>query len=70
MNFRLTGQFRHRLHSSVFGKMMLVLIVEEAYDDGPPDGHGLPEYLSGKRWRDATVEDLAFQFSPHQRSNS
>jgi hypothetical protein len=43
---------------------MLVLIVEEAYDDGP---HGLPEYLSGKRWRDATVEDLAFQFSPHRQ---
>ena len=41
-----------------FGKSVLILQVLEKYGDGPIDTNGLPSYLAGERWRDATVEDL------------
>ncbi len=60
MNHKLTGRTKYRLHKPLFGDPLLVLMVEEHRSDGPPTFDGLPEYLEGCVWRDATVGDLAF----------
>lgn len=51
---------RYRLGKDgwIFGKPVLILQVLEKYGDGPLDENGLPQFLAGERWRDATVEDL------------
>jgi len=42
----------------VFGKPVLILQVFKSYKDGPSDSYGMPEYLAGSGWFDATVEDI------------
>lgn len=55
----LTGRTRYRsVKVGLFGPTVLALQVEEHTTDGPPDYHGLPTYLAGTYWRDATVSDL------------
>lgn len=53
-----TGDIRFRTHTPFFGAPVLILQVSVAYGDGPPDAHGLPAYLAGVGWRDATSQDL------------
>lgn len=58
----LTGKTRFRTLAVGFltsKTHLLVLQVEENYPDGPDDWRGMPTYLSGTHWRDATTEDLA-----------
>lgn len=61
----LTKRTRYRtlVTGLLFRKVQLVLQVQEHTTDGPPDFHGLPTYLAGTYWRDATVEDLSTLFS-------
>jgi hypothetical protein len=57
----LTGRTRHdqRFCGVLFNKkLVLVLQVEVTWDEGPSDSNGMPEYLPGRGWRDATVIDL------------
>jgi hypothetical protein len=58
MNERLTGERRYRIEKRLFRPPVLILQVKVFWQDGPPDHHGMPLYLSGREWRDATVEDL------------
>ena len=39
-------------------KEVLVLQVYKSYGEGPWDFNGIPEYLAGSDWFDATIEDL------------
>jgi hypothetical protein len=64
----LTGNIRYRNQRRLFGSDMLVLQVEIKRDDGPPDYHGMPEYLGDLIWRDAIVEDL-LELGAIQRMN-
>ena len=56
----LTGEIRYRTQRvGLFGsREVLVLQVRVTWPDGPDDWHGMPEYLSGTGWRDATLKDL------------
>jgi len=54
-----TGRTRYRTERRWFKPDVLVLQIEVRFEDGPPDHHGMPIYLKGSRWRDATPEDLA-----------
>jgi hypothetical protein len=53
-------KYRYRLgkEGRLFRTPVLVLQILEQHDDGPSDENGLPQFLAGERWRDATVEDL------------
>lgn len=42
----------------LLGHKTVVILVEEEYDDGPDDWRGMPEYLAGKHWREATPKDI------------
>lgn len=56
------GAYRVRLHRAgwfPFRTNLLVLQVYTAWDEGPLDYNGMPEYLPGEGWRDAKPEDLA-----------
>ena len=56
----LTGRTRYRsVKVGFFGPTVLALQVEEHTTGGPPDKNGLPEYLAGVYWRDATASDLS-----------
>ena len=57
---KLTGRTRLRPHTvGTFNKrILLVLQIEVTYPDGPGDWHGMPEYLAGTVWRDATISDV------------
>lgn len=54
------AKYRYRLGKEgwLFRTPVLVLQILEQHDDGPSDENGLPHFLAGERWRDATVEDL------------
>lgn len=56
----LTGETRYRTEKIGFFRKreLLVLQVRVKWPDGPDDGQGCPEYLSGIGWRDAKPEDL------------
>lgn len=63
MNEKLTGNIRHnsRRIGGIFSKQnVLVLQVECTWGDGPSDSNGMPEYLRGRGWRDATVKDFSY----------
>lgn len=53
----LTGRVRYRLLKQLFRKPVLVLQVEEHFNEMMLLG-GWPERMRGLRWRDARVEDL------------
>lgn len=57
-NPKLTGKTRYRILNRFVRNDLVVLQVEESYDDGIDDYNGMPTYLAGKRWRDAKPEDL------------
>lgn len=59
MSETLTGKTRYRAEGRLFSTHVLILQVECKRPDGPPDGHGLPQYLAGTFWRDARTEDLS-----------
>lgn len=56
---KLTGRIRYRYQGRWFKPPLLVLQVEEEYDEGPPSAYGMPTYLAGVHWRDARIEDLS-----------
>ena len=58
-NERPTGRTRYRTQRRWFKPDVLVLQIEVEFGDGPPDHDGLPIYLEGRRWRDATAEDVS-----------
>jgi hypothetical protein len=62
MNSRLTGEYRFVVHKQWFGPDIVKLQFEVQWDDGPDDYVGMPTYLAGRRWRDATPDDLLTQF--------
>lgn len=56
---RLTGRTQLRVHSPLFGSPKVVLQVEyEWQEDSFGDYNGMPRWLAGSGWRDATPEDL------------
>lgn len=59
-NRRLTGKVQYRIEHKWIQPSLVVLQVEEQWDDGVDDHNGMPSYLAGKRWRDAEPEDLQF----------
>lgn len=60
----LTGRTRHRDERRAFRSTLIVLQVEVVYSDGPNDHDGMPQYLAGKSWRDATTMDY-FALAQH-----
>lgn len=56
---RLTGRTQYRVHETFLGKKLIVLQVEyEWAEDSMGDYNGMPRWLAGSGWRDATPEDL------------
>lgn len=53
-----TGNIKFRVKSRMFLPDLVILMIEVTWGDGPDDYHGMPIYLAGKGWRDATPEDL------------
>ena len=53
-------KYRHRLGKEgwLFRTPVLILQILKQHGDGPLDENGLPQFLAGEHWRDATVEDL------------
>jgi hypothetical protein len=58
MNSKFTGEYRFVVHKQWFGPDIIKLQLETKWDDGPDDYVGMPTYLSGKGWVDATPNDL------------
>lgn len=58
MSSELTGRSRYRVERRWMKVDLVVLQVEVQYGYGPPDFHGMPSHLPGKKWRDATPEDI------------
>lgn len=55
-----TGRIRHRAYVPLFslGPPLFVLQLEVDFEAGPDDFRGFPTHMAGRRWRDATAEDL------------
>ena len=55
----LTGKIRFTEEVTIFtNRIKLILQVEDTFSDGPDDWRGMPTYLRGKEWRNATANDL------------
>lgn len=58
MATKLTGRWQFRIHTPFIGKDVIVLQVEVECEEGPSDHHGMPRWLAGTFWRDATPADF------------
>ena len=58
---KLTGRTRFVAQriGTIRKREVLVFQVEVAWPDGPPDSNGMPQYLRGTGWRDATTADIS-----------
>jgi hypothetical protein len=56
--YTYTNKKRFRVEKRLFGPDLVVLQVKVKWRDGDPDCQGMPNYLAGEGWRDATPEDL------------
>ena len=68
MNNKLTGKTRFRVLKRFLQPDLVVLEVQETWEDGIDDWDGLPTYTRGTGWRDAEPKDL--QYLKHHRYDS
>lgn len=62
MNETLTGKTRYlvEFYGILNRRSRVIFQVEVQWKDGPDDWRGMPEYLSGKSWRNAQANDLQY----------
>lgn len=56
--YRLTGKFRYSTRKRLLRPDRVVVEVEIEWGDGPDDHNGMPTYLEGSAWKEASPADM------------